>query len=82
MQKFGLIFILFFVVNLSFSQYHYEFNKNCNEAYAAIINLKFEAGSKLIEQEKRNNPNNNIPYLLDNYIYLADKEQQEAPCGE
>jgi len=70
MQKFGLVFFLIFVVNLAFSQYDYDFNQNCNEAYTAIINLKFDEGNKLIEQEKRNNPNNNIPYLLDNYIYF------------
>ena len=70
MRKFGLIFFLIFIVNLTFSQYHYDFNQNCNKAYTAIINLKFDEGSKLIEQEKRINPNNNIPYLLNNYIYF------------
>lgn len=70
MRKFGLIFFLFFTVNMAFSQYNYDFNKNCNEAYSAIINLQFAEGSQLIEQEKRINPNNNIPYLLDNYIYF------------
>jgi len=70
MRNFGLIFFLIFIVNLTFSQYHYDFNQNCNEAYTAIINLKFDEGNKLIEQEKRINPNNNIPYLLNNYIYF------------
>jgi hypothetical protein len=55
---------------LSFSQYRYDFNQNCRNAYNEIINLKFTAGKKLIEQEKSANPGNNIPYLLDNYIYF------------
>lgn len=70
MRKFNLIFFLFFIVNLAFSQFYYDFNQNCNEAYTAIINLKFDEGYKLIEQEKMNDPNNNIPYLLTNYIYF------------
>lgn len=52
------------------SQYVYDFNSNCTEAYSAIISLKFHEGKKLIEIEKTANPNNNIPYLLDNYIYF------------
>jgi tetratricopeptide (TPR) repeat protein len=70
MRKFGLVFFLAFIVNLAFSQYHYDFNQNCKEAYTAIISLKFDEGNKLIEQEKRIHPNNNIPYLLKNHIYF------------
>lgn len=52
------------------SQYIYDFNKNCREAYTAIISLEFEKGSQMIESEKKRNPNNNIPYLLENYIFF------------
>lgn len=52
------------------AQYTYDFNENCRNAYAAIISLKFEEGEKIIQLEKTRNPQNNIPYLLDNYIYF------------
>ncbi len=52
------------------AQYTYDFNENCRNAYSAIISLKFEEGEKIIQQEKTRNPQNNIPYLLDNYIYF------------
>jgi len=52
------------------AQYTYDFNENCRNAYAAIISLKFEEGEKIIQLEKTKNPQNNIPYLLDNYIYF------------
>ena len=57
MRKFGLVLFLASIVNLAFTQYNYDFNQNCNEAYTAIINLKFAEGEKLIEQEKSTNPN-------------------------
>lgn len=53
-----------------FGQFAYEFNDRCQNAYSAIIALKFDEGQKLINQEKASNPNNNIPYLLENYIYF------------
>ncbi|MEZ5083748.1 MAG: tetratricopeptide repeat protein [Bacteroidales bacterium] len=52
------------------AQYNYDFNENCRNAYSNIISLKFEKGKNLIEQEKIIHPENNIPYLLDNYIYF------------
>lgn len=61
------------LISLSLSllaQYTYDFNENCRNAYSSIISLKFEEGQKLIQQEKAKNPENNIPYLLDNYIYF------------
>ncbi|MBN2175864.1 MAG: tetratricopeptide repeat protein [Bacteroidales bacterium] len=69
---FRLFIILTFVL-LSFSgfpQYNYDFNETCREAYSAIISLKFGEGKALIEKEKQLHPDNNIPYLLDNYIYF------------
>ncbi len=70
MRKFTLSVVL---ISLSLSlaaQYTYDFNENCRNAYSAIISLKFEEGEKIIQLEKTKNPQNNIPYLLDNYIYF------------
>jgi len=81
MQKISLVFFLVFTVNLAFGQYYYDFHQNCEKSYSAILSLKFEEGKKLIEQEKTTHPNNNIPYLLENYIYfltvfISEEEQQ------
>jgi len=70
MQKALLISILLLAFGIGYSQYHYDFNQNCRNAYTEIISLKFTEGKKLIEHEKSANPGNNIPYLLDNYIYF------------
>lgn len=62
-----LFLTLIYSVN---AQYIYDFNDNCLNAYQAITSLKLDEGVSLIEQEKLNNPENNIPYLLENYIYF------------
>lgn len=45
----------------------YDFNPRCQQAYAAIMQLRLAAGTALLEQEKKANPDNLIPYFLDNY---------------
>ena len=52
------------------SQFTYDFNERCRGAYSEIISLKFVEGKRLIDEEKKLNPNNNIPYLLENYIHF------------
>ncbi|HEY4111201.1 hypothetical protein [Puia sp.] len=53
---------------LSVGQKHYDFNNTCRQAYRSIIALRLEEGSRLLETEKRRDPNNLIPFFLDNYI--------------
>ena len=53
---------------LGIGQRHYDFNNNCRQAYQSIIQLKLDEGSKLLEAEKKRDPNNLIPFFLDNYI--------------
>ena len=65
-----IIIIFLFAANIGFTQYNYDFNQNCQNAYSAITSLKFEEGKKLLQKEKFIHPNNNIPYLLENYIYF------------
>jgi tetratricopeptide (TPR) repeat protein len=70
-MKRQIISLLLIVFTLPlWAQYTYDFNENCRNAYQSIISLKFENGKKLITQEKAINPQNNIPYLLENYIYF------------
>lgn len=70
MQRASLILTLVSIASLGFAQYEYDFNQRCINAYSSIISLKFNEGKKLIEEEKASNPKNNIPYLLENYIYF------------
>jgi tetratricopeptide (TPR) repeat protein len=56
---------LFFIPQ-SFSQYY--FNKNCQQAYAAIISLRFAEARNLINHEKQAGNDNLIPVYLENYI--------------
>lgn len=64
-----IIFFILSAIQLR-SQYTYDFNEQCREAYTSIISLKFDEGRKLVEAEKKVHPDNNIPYLLENYIYF------------
>lgn len=44
------------------------FNDNCMKAYNSIINLKLQEGQVLLNAERKANPSNKIPILLENYI--------------
>ena len=65
-----IVIILTLSFTSGWSQYTYDFNGNCRNAYSSIISLKFDEGRKLIENEKKTHPDNNIPYLLENYIHF------------
>jgi tetratricopeptide (TPR) repeat protein len=62
-----LTFILFFGLT-AFSQKVFDFNNNCQLAYQEIMKLKLDSGQRLLNKEKQINPNNLIPYFLENYI--------------
>lgn len=47
---------------------NFEFNSNCIKAYEAIFDLRLDDAKALVQNEKRLNPDNGIPILLDNYI--------------
>jgi len=47
---------------------HFDLSPGCRQAYQAIIQLRLEEGGRLLEQEKRRDPSNLIPYFLDNYV--------------
>ncbi|MEZ5199548.1 MAG: hypothetical protein R2764_25180 [Bacteroidales bacterium] len=70
MKKSSAIWIFFLFGAICHGQYNYDFNDNCKEAYLSIFSLRFEEGKALLEKEKEIHPDNNIPYLLDNYIYF------------
>ncbi|HEX4849944.1 MAG TPA: hypothetical protein VFV08_04010 [Puia sp.] len=62
-----LLLLLAFPLH-SYSQKKFDFNSNCQSAYNDIIHLKLTTGQSLIDKEKKSNPENLIPYFLENYI--------------
>lgn len=47
---------------------NFDFNQNCVRAYNHILCLRLSNARNLIAAEKKKNPQNAIPYLLDNYV--------------
>jgi tetratricopeptide (TPR) repeat protein len=50
------------------AQKHFDLNAHCREAYEEIIQLRLEAGQKILDAEKKKDPSNLIPLFLENYI--------------
>jgi tetratricopeptide (TPR) repeat protein len=50
------------------AQKKFDFNANCRHAYNEILSLKLDAGKAMLNAEKKRDPDNLIPYLLENYI--------------
>jgi hypothetical protein len=50
------------------AQKHFDFNANCQTAYREIIQLKLESGGRMLDAEKKKDPDNLIPVFLENYI--------------
>lgn len=45
----------------------YDFNPKCRQAYEAIMALRLDQGVALLEEEKKQHPDNLMPYFLENY---------------
>lgn len=66
------LFILVLVFVSFEANASFDFNQNCISAYKEIFSLRIANGRHLIEAEKKRNPQNAIPYLLDSYAdYLT-----------
>src|ERR1700744_2881967 len=63
----SLLLILLFP-SLVHGQKHFDFNPNCQQAYREIIRLKLDAGGRILDAEKKKDPDNLVPVLLENYI--------------
>ena len=61
-------FIMVFFISAFSNGQNFDFNSRCNEAYQDILALRFTDGKNLLEQEKKENPSNLIPYFVENYI--------------
>jgi hypothetical protein len=50
------------------AQKKFDFNARCQQAYQAIMELRLNEGTRLLQEERKASPGNLIPVLLDNYI--------------
>ncbi len=72
-----LIALIFFAN--SFGQKVYDFSPVCQQAYAEIMKLRLEPGKALIQQARKQNPNNLIPELLEGYADFFELFFNEDP---
>jgi len=84
--RFIQLFVVFVPV-LCIGQKHFDFNTSCREAYQSIIQLRLDEGSRILEAEKKRDPNNLIPFFLDNYVdffqlFFNEDEAQYAEWKE
>lgn len=64
-----LLLILFLSLSSHFCALaNFDFNTNCIKAYQAIFDLRLNDAKSLIQYEKKQNPNNGIVILLENYV--------------
>lgn len=59
--------LLFFFSDVN-AEKVFDFNATCQQAYQQITALKLNAGAQLVAQARKENPDNLIPEILDNYI--------------
>jgi hypothetical protein len=72
--------VIYFLLTCAVCNANYDFNDPCKKAYQSIVNLQFDAGKTLLENEKKVHPENLIPYYIENYIdflSLAICEERE-----
>lgn len=72
------IWVIFVSIS-AFAQRKFEFSTNCVKAYEAVISLKLNHAASLINQEKKANPDNMVPYFLENYIDFFELFLNEDP---
>jgi len=58
----------------------YDFNSNCVRAYQEIIQLRLVTGQQWIDLDKKQHPDNLIPYFLENYIDFFELFFNEDPA--
>jgi tetratricopeptide (TPR) repeat protein len=67
-MKFILVSILIFCCSNLHAEKVYDFNATCQQAYKEITSLKLNSGAQLVNEARKQNPENLIPEILDSYI--------------
>jgi tetratricopeptide (TPR) repeat protein len=79
-MKFYLLLLVTFCCTCVFAQRTFEFNAPCKSAHEAILGLQFKNAKSILLKERKNNPQNLIPFYLDNYIdFLTIVISEEKP---
>jgi len=66
--KIILVSILIFCSQNLHAEKVYDFNTTCQQAYKEITSLKLSSGAELVNEARKQNPENLIPEILDSYI--------------
>lgn len=66
--KIFCVVVSFFFFSTTYAEKVFDFSATCQHAYQQITSLKLDAGKQLVNQARRENPDNLIPEILDNYI--------------
>jgi tetratricopeptide (TPR) repeat protein len=74
------VYALLLVTVSASSAPYYEFNERCKEAYQTIFQLKLKEGKRLLDELKREQPENLIPVYLENYIDFFELFFNEDPA--
>ncbi len=67
-MKKHLSFLLLLFYSVAVNAQVFDFNTNCKDAYHAVMSLQFNKATELLLNEKKQHPENAIPYFNDNYI--------------
>ncbi|HEY6975454.1 MAG TPA: tetratricopeptide repeat protein [Chitinophagaceae bacterium] len=66
--KLILVSLLTFCCTILYAEKVYDFNTLCQQAYKEITSLKLSSGAQLVNEARKQNPDNLIPEILDSYI--------------
>jgi len=67
MKQLIVLIACIFFVRIASAEKVYDFNSTCAQAYQEITKLKIDLALSLIEKAKKQNPDNLIPYLIEDY---------------
>lgn len=67
-MRLSLLIICSFIFSFVHAEKVFDFTLTCQQAYTQISMLKLNAGEQLVQQARKENPDNLIPEILDSYI--------------
>lgn len=83
----SLFFLLLFKISASVGAYSFDYNTNCQNAYQSIFKLKFTEGKNILAIEKKEHPENLMPFFIEDYIdfftlYIGEDENLFETLGQ
>jgi hypothetical protein len=79
MKSIGLIFLSLFFSVVASAEKVFDYNSTCQQAYLEFTKLRIEPGLALIAKAKKQNPDNLIPIMLEDYADFFDLFFNEDP---